>query len=86
MHYNQELLVKAEYDRMVKSVPSVPEYPPNVVVSSPIADWFRSILMSVLHLVKLLGRFSADKGLSQISPSQDNPDDHWRTNQGRNGI
>ena len=86
MNYSQQMLAQAEYDRMVKSVPKVYEYPRDVVVSSPAADWLRSILMSVLHLVKSLGRFSAYKGPSQISPSQDNPYDNRRTNQSRNGI
>jgi hypothetical protein len=51
MNYSQQMLAQVEYDRMVKSVPPVYEYPRDVVVSSPAADWLRAILMSVLHLV-----------------------------------
>jgi len=51
MNYSQQMLAKAEYDRMVKSVPSVPEYPRDVVVSSPAADWLRTVFLSILHMV-----------------------------------
>ena len=51
MDYSQQMLAKAEYDRMVKSVPPVYEYPRDVVVSSPAANLLRAILLSVLHLV-----------------------------------
>ena len=51
MDYSQQMLAKAEFDRMVKSVPTVPEYPPNIVVSNPAADWLRTILLSIVHLV-----------------------------------
>ena len=51
MDYNQQMLAKAEYDRMIKSVPPVYEYPRDVVVSSPAANWLRAILVSIVNLV-----------------------------------
>ena len=51
MNYSQQMLAQVEYDRMVKSVPSVPEYPRNIVVSSPAVDWLRAIFTSVLSLI-----------------------------------
>lgn len=51
MDYSSQMLAKAEYDRMVKSVPPVYEYPLDVVVSSPAANWLRVVLMSIVHLV-----------------------------------
>ncbi len=51
MDYSQHMLARAEYDRMVKSVPPVYEYPRDVAVSSPAATWLRALLLSIVHLV-----------------------------------
>jgi len=51
MDYSSQMLAKAEYDRMVKSVPPVYEYPRDVVVSSPAANWLRAVLLSIVNLV-----------------------------------
>lgn len=51
MDYSSQMLAKAEYDRMVKSLPPVYEYPRDVVVSSPAANWLRAILLSIVNLV-----------------------------------
>jgi hypothetical protein len=51
MNYSQQMLARAEYERMVKSVPSVPEYAINGGVEGRSMNWVRAIFLSVLHLV-----------------------------------
>ena len=51
MDYSQHMLARAEYDRMVKSVPSVSEYASNQATPRRPLNLVRSILMSIVHLV-----------------------------------
>ena len=56
MDYSQHMLARAEHDRMVKSLPSVPEYGyhlrkrKNGAGYRPIV-WVRAIIITILHLV-----------------------------------
>ena len=51
MDYSNHMLARAEYDRMVKSVPSVSEYAPLQETSRRPLNLVRTILMSIVHLV-----------------------------------
>jgi len=51
MNYSQQMLARAEYDRMVKSVPSVPEYAHYNGAERRPMNWMRAIFLSILHLV-----------------------------------
>ena len=51
MDYSNHMLARAEYDRMVKSVPSVSEYAPLQETQRRPLRWVQAILMSIVHLV-----------------------------------
>jgi hypothetical protein len=51
MDYSQQMLARAEYDRMVKSLPSVSEYAPIQETQPRPLNLVSAILMSIVHLV-----------------------------------
>jgi len=51
MDYSTHMIARAEYDRMVHSVPSVPEYSNGNEAQRRPMNWLRAIFLSILNLV-----------------------------------